>query len=111
MIAPGGKSPRPWRQGIWAWSLIELVLMAGPAFAFENTPAMPFRIVLLVCSADVQHSDCTSASALDVTQGPRVANELMCGRDAQALLAGTVIAPRPGTEYAKILCVRDADRG
>ncbi len=30
----------------------------------------------------------------------------MCGFFGQATIAGTAIAPRPGEEYSKIVCVR-----
>jgi hypothetical protein len=55
----------------------------------------------------MQSSVCTAETAIDVTQGPRVENELMCGKLGQAVLAGTALAPRDGLEYVKIACVRD----
>jgi hypothetical protein len=64
-------------------------------------------MVILVCALQLQPSLCTTESAIDVTQGPRVENELMCGKMGQALLAGTAIAPRDGIEYVKVTCVRD----
>jgi hypothetical protein len=68
---------------------------------------MPIHILILVCALQTQPSACTPETAIDVTQGPRVANELMCGRMGQAVLAGTALAPREGKEYVKISCVRD----
>jgi hypothetical protein len=68
---------------------------------------MPIHIVILVCALQTQPSVCTTDTAIDVTQGPRVENELMCGKLGQAVLAGTAIAPREGLEYVKIACVRD----
>jgi hypothetical protein len=68
---------------------------------------MPLHIVILVCALQIQPSLCTTETAIDVTQGPRVENELMCGKLGQALLAGTAIAPRDGIEYVKVTCVRD----
>jgi hypothetical protein len=68
---------------------------------------MPIHIVILVCALQTQPSVCTTDTAIDVTQGPRVENELMCGKMGQAVLAGTAIAPREGLEYVKIACVRD----
>jgi hypothetical protein len=68
---------------------------------------MPIHIVILVCALQTQPSVCTTDTAIDVTQGPRVENELMCGKLGQAVLAGTAIAPREGLEYVKITCVRD----
>jgi hypothetical protein len=68
---------------------------------------MPIHILILVCALQTQPSACTPETAIDVAQGPRVANELMCGRMGQAVLAGTALAPREGQEYMKISCVRD----
>jgi hypothetical protein len=68
---------------------------------------MPLHIVILVCALRMQPSACTSDTAIDVTQGPRVENELMCGKLGQAVLAGTAIAPREGLEYVKISCIRE----
>jgi hypothetical protein len=64
---------------------------------------MPIHIVILVCALQMQPSVCTADTAIDVTQGPRVENELMCGK----VLAGTALAPREGLEYVKISCVRE----
>jgi hypothetical protein len=68
---------------------------------------MPMHIVILVCALRLQPSACTADTAIDVTQGPRVENELMCGKLGQAVLAGTAIAPREGLEYVKITCARE----
>jgi hypothetical protein len=68
---------------------------------------MPIHIVILVCALRLQPSACTADTAIDVTQGPRVENELMCGKLGQAVLAGTAIAPREGLEYVKITCARE----
>jgi hypothetical protein len=68
---------------------------------------MPIHILILVCALQTQPSACTPETAIDVTQGPRVANELMCGKMGQAVLAGTALVPREGVEYVKISCVRD----
>jgi hypothetical protein len=68
---------------------------------------MPIHVVILVCAFQMQPAACTAATAIDVTQGPRVENELMCGKLGQAVLAGTAIAPREGLEYVKIACVRE----
>ena len=68
---------------------------------------MPIHILILVCALQTQPSACTPETAIDVTQGPRVANELMCGKLGQAVLAGTALVPRDGAEYVKISCIRD----
>jgi hypothetical protein len=68
---------------------------------------MPIHIVVLVCALQMQPSACTTETAIDVTQGPRVESELMCGKLGQAVLAGTAITPRAGIEYVKVACVRE----
>ncbi|MEA2833843.1 MAG: hypothetical protein QOG66_2045 [Methylobacteriaceae bacterium] len=68
---------------------------------------MPIHVVILVCALRMQPSACTTETAIDVTQGPRVENELMCGKLGQGVLAGTALAPREGLEYVKIACVRE----
>jgi hypothetical protein len=68
---------------------------------------MPIHVLILVCALQTQPSACTPETAIDVTQGPRVANELMCGKWGQAVLAATALAPREGAEYVKISCVRE----
>ena len=68
---------------------------------------MPIHVVILVCALQMQPSACTAETAIDVTQGPRVENELMCGKLGQAVLAGTALAPREGLEYVKVTCVRE----
>lgn len=68
---------------------------------------MPIHILILVCALQTQPSACTPETAIDVAQGPHVANELMCGKLGQAVLAGTAIAPREGVEYVKISCIRE----
>lgn len=68
---------------------------------------MPIHVVILVCALRMQPSACTAETAIDVTQGPRVENEFMCGKLGQAVLAGTALAPREGLEYVKVACVRE----
>jgi hypothetical protein len=68
---------------------------------------MPIHIVILVCALATHPSACTPETAIDVTQGPRVENEIVCRKLGQAVLAGTAIAPREGVEYLKLVCVRE----
>ena len=67
---------------------------------------MTFTILILVCSMSMDHAACQPDTALDVVQGPKVENQLMCGMLGQTTLAATAIAPRPGEEYLKIMCTR-----
>jgi hypothetical protein len=66
----------------------------------------PFTIVILICAMAVDHAACQPDTAVDVVQGPKVANERECGFFGQTTVAGTAIAPRPGEEYMKIVCQR-----
>lgn len=68
---------------------------------------MPIHVIILVCALQTQPATCTRETAVDVTQGPHVANELMCGKLGQAVLAGTAVAARAGLEYVKLQCVRE----
>lgn len=70
---------------------------------------MTFSIVVLVCSMSLSHSDCQPWNAIDVVQGPKVKNEVMCGLFGETQLAQTAIAPRPGEEYTKVMCIRQRD--
>ena len=67
---------------------------------------MIFSILILVCAASLDHAACQPDTAVDVVQGPKVANEMMCGLIGQTTLATTAVAPRPGEEYVKIICKR-----
>ncbi len=68
----------------------------------------PFTIVILICSIGIDHAACQPDTAVDIVQGPKVQNELMCGSMGMTTIAGTAIAPRPGEEYMKIVCQRSS---
>jgi hypothetical protein len=72
----------------------------------QGDPMGPFAVVILICSANLGHSDCQPNTALDVIRGPNVANELMCGLMGQTTIAATAISPRESREYLKILCLK-----
>ena len=72
---------------------------------------MPFQIVILICSMAVDHAACQLDTAIDVVQGPKIANESLCGFAGQATIAKTAIKPRPGEEYMKVICQRSGDLG
>jgi hypothetical protein len=69
-----------------------------------------FQILILVCGLGTAQQDCQADTALDVVRGPVVPNEMLCGRDGQAYLAQTSIAPHDGRDYVKIQCLRAAPR-
>jgi hypothetical protein len=68
-----------------------------------------FKILILICSMAVDHEACQPDTAVDVVQGPKVQNEIMCGLLGQTTLAATALAPRPDLEYMKIVCQRTKD--
>ena len=72
----------------------------------QGIPMNPFAVIILICSANLVHSDCQPNTALDVIRGPNVANELMCGLMGQTTIAATAISPRESQEYVKILCLK-----
>jgi hypothetical protein len=68
-----------------------------------------FTVLILICSVTLAPQDCKRHSALDVIQGPQVANELMCGMHGQAFIAETALGTGLGPdEYIKIVCTRTA---
>jgi hypothetical protein len=71
---------------------------------------MTFTVLLLVCSMSLDHAACQPDTAINVVQGPKVENPLMCGLLGQSTLATTAVAPRPGEEYLKIVCKRSDKR-
>ena len=66
-----------------------------------------FKVILLICAVSVQQPDCNIHNAVDVIYGPDADNEITCGMQSQAFLAGTAIGRNLTQEhYAKIRCVR-----
>lgn len=67
-----------------------------------------FKVLILVCSTALAPSECQVDSAAAVINGPDAANELLCGLNGQAYLAGTSLATHRKDEYIKIRCSRTA---
>ena len=65
-----------------------------------------YSIIILVCSTALSHADCQAKTAVDVVRGPTVDNPMMCGFDAQAMIARTDLVQADGTEYVKVMCTR-----
>ena len=65
-----------------------------------------FSTIILVCSINISHGDCTPDTAIDVIRGGNVENEIMCAMGGQSMLAATALVPREGLEFTKIMCVR-----
>ena len=64
------------------------------------------KILVLVCSASIDHAACDPSNALDVVRAMQVSNPQQCGFMAQALMARTSLAPDPGKQYMKVVCLR-----
>lgn len=65
-----------------------------------------FKVLILVCSVSLSPQDCRPDNATAVINGPEAQNELMCGLNGQAYLAGTAIAGKRDDEYIKVRCAR-----
>jgi hypothetical protein len=72
----------------------------------QKSGANMYSLVVLLCSAALSHADCQSKTAVDVIRGPTVDNPMMCGFNAQAMIARTDLVQTDGTEYVKVVCTR-----
>ena len=68
-----------------------------------------FKVLILVCAANLAPSECQPDTALEVLQGPEARNEIACALQSQAYFAQTALGRdlQPG-EYVKIRCRRTA---
>jgi hypothetical protein len=65
----------------------------------------PLAARILVCPGTISPSDCNVQNALAMIVGPPSANEISCGVQSQALLAGTGMRMREG-QYVEVTCAR-----
>jgi hypothetical protein len=65
-----------------------------------------YSILILVCSTALSHADCQAKTALDVVRGPTVDNPMMCGLNAQTMIARTDLVQADGSQYMKLVCTR-----
>jgi hypothetical protein len=65
-----------------------------------------YSILILICSTALSHADCQSKTAVDVVRGPTVDDPLMCGLNAQTMIARTDLVQGDGSEYVKVVCTR-----
>jgi hypothetical protein len=63
-----------------------------------------FKILVRICSTAVSYADCQAKTAIDVVRGPTVDNELLCGLNAQTIIARTDLVQNDGSEYVKVVC-------
>src|ERR1700733_8993571 len=72
----------------------------------QKPGAIMYSILVLICSTALSHADCQAKTAVDVVRGPTVDNPLMCGLNAQTMIARTDLVQTDGTEYVKVVCTR-----
>ncbi len=65
-----------------------------------------YSILVLICSTALSHADCQAKTAVDVVRGPTVDNPMMCGLNAQTMIARTDLVQADGAEYVKVVCTR-----
>src|SRR5450432_3576050 len=53
----------------------------------QELGAQMYSILVLVCSTALSHADCQAKTAVDVVRGPTVDNPMMCGVNAQTMIA------------------------
>jgi hypothetical protein len=68
--------------------------------------AIMYSLIVLICSTTLSHADCQAKTAVDVVRGPTVDNPMMCGLNAQTMIARTNLVQTNGTEYVKVVCTR-----
>jgi hypothetical protein len=66
------------------------------------------KVLVLICSMNTNGADCDQHTAVDVIATAEAPTPQQCGFLGQALLAPTSVAPEPGKQYMKIMCVREA---
>jgi hypothetical protein len=72
----------------------------------QKLGAIMYSIIVLICSTALSHADCQAKTAVDVVRGPTVDNPMMCGLNAQTMIARTDLVQSDGTEYVKVMCTR-----
>jgi hypothetical protein len=68
--------------------------------------AIMYSLLVLICSTTLSQADCQAKTAVDVIRGPTVDNPMMCGLNAQTMIARTDLVQTNGTEYVKVVCTR-----
>jgi hypothetical protein len=63
-----------------------------------------YSILILICSTTLSHSDCQPKTAVDMIRGPMVDNAMMCGLNAQTMIARTDLVQGGGAQYMKVVC-------
>ncbi len=66
-----------------------------------------FKVLILICAANLDHAACTPKTAVDVVRGPLAKTITQCIQESQTTLAQTSLAPETGKQYMKIVCTAD----
>lgn len=66
-----------------------------------------FKVMILICAINVDHSACTPDTAIDIVRGPPAHSLSQCMHESQATLAMTSIKPEAGKQYMKVVCAGD----
>jgi hypothetical protein len=72
----------------------------------QELGAQMYSILVLICSTALSHASCQAKTAVDVVRGPTVDNPMMCGFNAQTMIARTDLVQGDGSEYMKVVCTR-----
>jgi hypothetical protein len=72
----------------------------------QQLGAIMYSILVLICSTALSHAECQAKTAVDVVRGPTVDNPMMCGLNAQTMIARTDLVQGDGSEYVKVVCTR-----
>jgi hypothetical protein len=67
-----------------------------------------FKTIVLICSLATPGQDCDQKTAVDILEVQDSPSSQRCGFLGQSQIATTSVAPEPGKQYMKILCVREA---
>ncbi len=65
------------------------------------------KVLVLICAVTTDRADCDLNTAVDVITTAQASTPQQCGFMGQALIAPTSIAPEPGKQYVKIMCVHE----
>jgi hypothetical protein len=68
-----------------------------------------YSLMILICAATLSRSDCQPETATDIVRGPEVDNAIMCGLNAQTMIAGTDLLQPDKTQYMKVVCTSSKD--
>ena len=66
-----------------------------------------FKVLILICAANIEHAACTPDTAIDIVRGPPARSLSQCVHESQTTLAQTSIRPEMGKQYMKVVCAGD----